>query len=145
MLVNGQEARFWASGSSVGRLVHENRRVPMHIGGNMLRTQADVPVVRVTEPTAGIFADNQCHHEAGRSPIVTIDAYSLAFTSNQVRAEQENTAVVLRIADNGFTLVDGQQINSEALTVLGNITNGEIEVNGNALGMPWSPLNIRLS
>ena len=145
MLVDGEEVRFWASNSSVGRLVLENRRVPMRVGGNMLRARADVPAVRVTELTAGIFAENQCHHEAGRSPIVTIDAYSLAFTSNQVRADQENTAVLLGIVENGFALIDDERIQSEALTVLGNITNGAIEVNGNPLATPWSPLNIRLS
>ncbi|MCY7399454.1 MAG: right-handed parallel beta-helix repeat-containing protein [Nocardioides sp.] len=145
LLVDTGEARFWLSATSVTKLVRRDNRLPSHVGGNLLRAAGEVPCVLVTEPTAGIFDDNQCHHDAGQSPIVEIDAFSLAFTSNQVRAEQENVAVRLRIGDAGFFDIDNQQFPSEALTVLGNLTNGQIEVNGNPLGNPWSPLNIRMS
>lgn len=145
LVVEARETRFWASGTSVDKVVRRDNRLPSHVGGNLLQAAGEVPCVLVTEPSAGIFADNQCHHEAGQSPIVEIDAFSLAFTSNQVRAEQEKVAVRLRIGDQGFVEVDNQREFSEALTVLGNLTNGPIEVNGNPLANPWNPLNIRLS
>lgn len=145
LVVDAGEARFFVSATSVAKVVRRNNRQPSHVGGNLLRAAGEVPCVLVSEPSAGIFADNQCHHESGQSPIVTIDAFSLAFTSNQVRAEQENVSVRLRIGDQGFVEIDNQQVFGEALTALGNLTNGPIEVNGNPLGNPWSPLNIRLS
>ena len=115
------------------------------MGGNLLRARANVPCVLITEPRVGVFGQNQCHHESGNSPIVQIEALSLAFSSNQVRANQKNVSVSLRLVESGFLTIDGQQVGSPALTVLGNLTNGPIEVDGSPLTDPWLPLNIRLS
>ncbi len=145
LVVEAQEERFWVSRTNVARVVSRDSRLPSHVGGNLLQAASEVPCVLVAEPSAGIFESNQCHHAGGNSPIVAIDAFSLAFTSNQVRAEQEDVSVRLRIIDTGFVEIDNQQVSGEALTVLGNLTNGRIEVNGNPLTNPWTPLNVRLS
>ena len=145
ILVDTPGSRFWVSKANVVAFDRKNNRLPLSILGNFWDAAADLPAVVVLEPAAGIFANNQCHHEAGHSAIVEIMAFSLAFTSNQVRAEQEITAVQLHILEGGFAMVDDTRVPSEALTVLGNITNGAIEVNGNPLATPWSPLNIRLT
>lgn len=145
LVVDAAGSRFWVSRTSAAKVGRRDNRLPSHVGGNLFQTAGEVPCVLVAEPSAGIFDANQCHHEAGHSPIVAIDAFSLAFTSNQVRAEQENVSVRLRIGDQGFVEIDNQQVFGEALTVLGNLTNGPIEVNGNPLGNPWIPLNIRLT
>ena len=51
-------------------------------------------------------------------------------SSNYLLGPRDLTALVLRLPD------------AAPFTVLGNITTGPIEVNGNPLTTPWAPLNI---
>jgi hypothetical protein len=77
------------------------------------------------------FSDNHC--TAGTRPIpaaVNVTATSIVAASNRVECERETHGLDLKVAV------------KNAVTVIGNITNGPIFVNGSTLSTPWQPLNV---
>jgi len=92
------------------------------------------------------FAENFCElggrmkPEDGSRPVaVMLTASALVLPDNQVRSSWEGDGIAVRA---GVGLIDDHL---SAVTATGNITDGEIRVNGVALQPPWQPLNIRLS
>lgn len=119
--------------------VHEGQ---LRIGGNQITDThqiSDLPLVLVVTDDkltgALSFADNQCRLEAqGRAKaIVDLSAPRLAVSNNVVRRKGEQDAMHLNC-------MGGRE--NPAATVIGNISFGNIRVNGNDLPGPFKPLNI---
>ena len=91
------------------------------------------------------FAENFCELAVegaalgGPAAAVTIAAQALVLPDNQVRQDRGDHAVAVRAK---VPMLDDIRA---AVTATGNITDGDIVVNGPPLPAPWQPLNIRLS
>ena len=90
------------------------------------------------------FAENFCELAVQESPLgqpaaVTLAAQALVLPDNQVRQDWGDHAVAVRAK---VPMLDDIRA---AVTATGNITDGDIVVNGPPLPAPWQPLNIRLS
>jgi hypothetical protein len=90
------------------------------------------------------FAENFCELAVQESPLgqpaaVTLAAQALVLPDNQVRQDRGDDAVAVRAK----VPTAGHQ--PAPVTATGNITDGDIVVNGPPLPAPWQPLNIRLS
>jgi Family of unknown function (DUF6519)/Right handed beta helix region len=76
------------------------------------------------------FNDNRCLFNTLRAPVAEAEVGAAIASSNYLLGPRDLTALVMRLPD------------AAPFTVLGNITTGPIEVNGNPLTPPWVPLNI---
>jgi hypothetical protein len=77
------------------------------------------------------FSDNHCTAGTRRIPIaVALTASSIIASSNRVECERETHGLELNV------------IGKNTFTVVGNITGGQIFVNGALLSGVWPPLNI---
>jgi len=90
------------------------------------------------------FAENFCElavqeSRLGQPAAVTLAAQALVLPDNQVRQDWGDKAVAVRAK---VPMIDDRR---PALTATGNITDGDIVVNGPPLQPPWQDLNIRLS
>lgn len=90
------------------------------------------------------FAENFCELAVQESPLgqpaaVTLATQALVLPDNQVRQDAGDKAVAVRAK---VPMIDDRRA---AVTATGNITDGDIVVNGPPLPVPWRPLNIRLS
>jgi hypothetical protein len=93
------------------------------------------------------FAENHCTLLAaaggtpGNAPIaVALAVGTLVLSANQVVAPRADRAAAVDAKVTGATITG-----TPAITAVGNITGGEIRLNGGALPAPWAPLNIRTS
>ena len=87
------------------------------------------PVVRVSAGESCLFAGNHSLLQAGRSQVVAELAADRIVAANNIVRRLENDQ-------------DGMHLSAKVFTVLGNLTFGNIRVNGAALGPPWKDLNL---
>jgi hypothetical protein len=117
------------------------------IRGNRLDAVGDGPAAFVATNGSCTFAENHCTlvgegagSPGGGTPIVELGVQTLVLSGNQVVAPANDAQVAVDAN------VTGNTINGDrAITALGNITAGQIRLNGGLLPPPWAPLNIRTS
>jgi hypothetical protein len=110
------------------------------IHANDLDSSGQGPVVFVFFPAACLVTDNRCLARRYIEIITRFTARSLALTSNHVVGDDDRLSVQAVVL-NG---TDAYGNTVPALTAVGNLTSGEIEVNGAALTAPWDVLNVRV-
>jgi hypothetical protein len=121
-----------------------NRLVPLPRGreivglqGNLLESYGTAPAVRVVARGALTLSTNRCllgtaaANAAFIPPVVEGDAGAVLANTNYLEGATKIPAMVVNLlSQNG------------PFTVLGNISSGEIQINGAGLGAPWAPLNV---
>lgn len=103
------------------------------VRGNTIEGGGVAASLRVS-PLRGnlMVSDNRCHHRRGqREAAFELSALSAILNANYIELDDKGLAI--------DALVDPQSV-----TVLGNITNGIIRIQGVALAAPWPPLNVEL-
>lgn len=106
-----------------------NNRPLFSANGNMFEARGDAPAVDIATDGAVAFSDNRCLHTSQiQSGVVNISAGSVIAIGNHVE-DQHQSKIAMTIS-------------AKVYTVLGNITSGQITVNGPPLGDPWAPLNV---
>ena len=122
--------------SALGRA----RDTQIRIDGNLItdaRPRSQLPLVVVFAGSEGLsactFTGNQCRRlaDAGVTPVI-LQAQRLAVANNMVRLNNDSDAMALLSGAFG----------GPTATIVGNITFGNIRLNGAALPAPWQPLNI---
>jgi hypothetical protein len=122
--------------SALGRA----RDTQIRIDGNLItdaRPRSQLPLVVVFAGSEGLsactFTGNQCRRLAGAgvTPVI-LQAQRLAVANNMVRLNSDTDAMALLSGAFG----------GPTATIVGNITFGNIRLNGAALPAPWQPLNI---
>jgi hypothetical protein len=139
-------------------------REGMAIRGNLMQSQGFAPLVEIDIPSAGacLFSENRCFLDVpapgpgvglalGTRPtsgiarlltptripfiasVVTVEVRSAVVTSNYFQGPEGVKALQITVAKDGDT---------PRATVLGNISNEGILLNGDPLGGPWVPLNV---
>jgi len=99
------------------------------VQGNQLESYGQSPTVRISTRASCIFSNNQCVLDLHTDqPVAEVGIGALAASGNYVQGPGD-LALVIAVPD------------PAALTVLGNITRGQIGVNGAPLSAPWLPLN----
>ena len=122
--------------AALGRL----RDLQIRIDGNLItdaRPRSQLPLVFALTGDAGragcSFTTNQCRRLAGDGvPPVILQVARLVVANNMVRRESDADAMLLQSGAFG----------GPTATIVGNITFGNIRLNGVALPAPWQPLNI---
>jgi hypothetical protein len=99
------------------------------VRGNLLEAYGDVPLVWIGGGRTLVFSDNRCVLASRSAPPVTVIAAGAVIASANY-VEGPGKAVAMQI-----------QVPPKRVTVLGNIVDGPIEVNGTPLGAPWASLN----
>lgn len=98
------------------------------IHGNFMETRGVGPAVTIETEGDCAFSDNRCVlSPRSPQPIVEIEAKTIIASGNHVRGGS-NIAMSLRV-------------DKERYSVLGNITDARIQINGAALPAPWAQLN----
>lgn len=122
--------------SALGRA----QNTQIRIDGNLIndaRQRSQLPLVLVLaggDKLSGcIFTGNQCRRlgDGGVTPVI-LQAQRLAVANNMVRLESEADAMALQSGT----------FNGPTATILGNITFGNIRLNGAALPALWQQLNV---
>jgi hypothetical protein len=90
-------------------------------------------VATVICPRECLFADNQCSQATPREQ--PADSGDVVVTAAQL-------VVANNRADGGATAIRLSTPQDRAHTVLGNLTRGQILVNGGPLSSLWAPLNV---
>lgn len=106
--------------------------------GNLLESYGAAPTVRVIAAGALTFSTNRCLLAAATSdgesfniPVAEAEAGAALVNANYLEGTAKATAMVVKLLpENG------------PFTVLGNVSSGNILVNGSALAAPWAPLNV---
>jgi hypothetical protein len=116
-------------------------RQSMTVRGNTLEVQSGSPAVDIAgqvTPWAGecVFTDNRCTLEALKENLVIkLAAGALIFSNNYIQGPgHENFVADLSVGED--------KKNPGPFTILGNIANGRIRVNGALLAAPWKDLNV---
>jgi hypothetical protein len=99
--------------------------------GNFLHTYGIGSAVRAVLRGRCTFNDNRSLLDGRDQPAVDIVAGAAVLNANHVQGTQGEKTIVVKLPDQG------------PFTVLGNITNRSIEINGAVLGAPWAPLNVQ--
>jgi len=122
-----------------------NRLVPLPHGreivglqGNLLESYGTAPAVRVVARGALTLSTNRCllgtaavGNAAFIPPVVEGDAGAVMANTNYLEGATKTPSMVVKLLpENG------------PFTVLGNISSGEIQINGSGLAAPWAPLNV---
>ncbi|MGZ6968747.1 MAG: DUF6519 domain-containing protein [Acidimicrobiia bacterium] len=134
-------AVWWISGGAIRAIADGLEGVDTGVRGNVFESAGRSPAVNVSTGGHGVFAENRCHRwtASPEVPIVELELSTLALSSNHVLGpvDVESTSVNAGVSKSG---TNGEP----AATVLGNITNGLIEINGlrGLAGTVWEPLNI---
>lgn len=119
-------------------------RPDVGISGNTLTANGSERIVHVNAPVNVTLADNRCRRgqAASETPVVDIATDCRAIVSaNRVEWHTlyEPTAPIIKLQVGG-----GSKPSPELpCTVLGNIANGDITLNGSVLGAPWNQLNVK--
>lgn len=107
------------------------------VQANLLEAYGATPTVSVVTGGAFTFSTNRCLLTATTSranlnqPVAQARAGAIIASANYLEGPARLPALVLQLLpENG------------PFTVLGNISSGNILINGNALAIPWSPLNV---
>lgn len=100
------------------------------IRGNMCEAQSDTALVFVVAIGDCSLSENHCSRLLRVSqPVVEMRLRAaLIASSNHVRGSGD--------------IAMSFQVDPKQVTVVGNITNGIIQINGASLGVPWAPLNV---
>ena len=105
--------------------------------GNLLEAYGTAPVVNVAAGGAFTFSTNRCLLTAGVAagtvgqPVAQAQVGAALASSNYLEGPANASALLLQLPDTG------------PFTVLGNISSGQILVNGASLAAtPWGPLNV---
>jgi hypothetical protein len=117
------------------------------VRGNRFDAVGDGPAAFVATNSSCTFAENHCTlvgegtgPTGGGTPIVQLGVETLVLSGNQVVAPPNDAQVAVDARVAGTTITG-----ERAITALGNITAGQIRLNGGPLPPPWAPLNIRTS
>lgn len=117
------------------------------VRGNRLDATGDGRTAIVSTKGSCTFAENHCTllpgvpGSPGSAPIaVELAVDTLVLSGNQVAGPRNDAAIAVDANVAGGTITG-----EPAITALGNITSGQIRVNGGPLQVPWAPLNIRTS
>jgi hypothetical protein len=100
------------------------------VQSNVCEAYGEARAVFVGATGALSFNDNRCLFNTRGAPVAEAEVGAAIASSNYLLGPRDITALVLRLPD------------AAPFTVLGNITTGPIEVNGNPLTTPWAPLNV---
>jgi hypothetical protein len=105
--------------------------------GNLLESYGTAPVVNVVAGGAFTFSTNRCLLTAGAAgatagqPVALAQVGAALASTNYLEGPANVSALLLQLPDTG------------PFTVMGNITSGQILVNGSTLAAtPWGPLNV---
>lgn len=141
------EKLYLVSTTHVTQLSPSGPRLVTAVRGNRLDATGDGRTALVATKGSTTFADNHCTQVPATpgAPGVALVAVELAvdtlvLSGNQVVAPRSDKSVAVDASVAGGTIT-GQP----AITAIGNITSGQIRVNGGPLGAPWAPLNVRTS
>lgn len=97
------------------------------VQGNTFSARGRAPAVFIVASTEALFGDNRCTHQGSRGqPAVQINAPVVLLNANRVRGGELSMAVS----------------GSKRVAALGNVTSGQISVNGNPLQAPFAALNL---
>jgi hypothetical protein len=121
-----------------------NRLVPLPRGreivglqGNLIESYGTAPAIRVVAKGALTLSTNRCllgtaaPGAAFIPPVVEGETGAVLADANYLEGATKTPAMIVKLLpENG------------PFTVLGNISSGEIQINGSALGAPWAPLNV---
>jgi hypothetical protein len=121
-----------------------NRLVPLPRGreivglqGNLVESYGMAPAVRVVARGTLTLSTNRCLlgtatvGNAALIPVVEGEAGAVMANTNYLEGAAKTPSMVVKLLpENG------------PFTVLGNISNGEIQINGSGLAAPWAPLNV---
>jgi hypothetical protein len=157
MIVDTGSTRFLVTTTAIyAHAINVRSRSTTSVRGNKLDGAGDNPAVIVgfvAEKPDGdysrfgplAFAENFCDldgrgaHPAIRPVAVSLAAAALVMPDNQIRSTWGGDGLAVSAA------VGPAADQQPAVTATGNITDGEIFVNGQLLLAPWAPLNVRLS
>lgn len=112
----------------------------LSVRGNTLAARGIESVVLVNSAANVLLAENRCWRQNGKQirAVVAVQAEGATIvSSNRVegaRMADESVAINLQ--------VDASTQGVPHCTVLGNIADGDIDLNGAVLAAPWAPLNI---
>ncbi len=111
------------------RVLAERAEPAALIEGNSITAWGQSPLVQVVLGGTCLFTANSClmSTQSQAQAVVQIAARRSVVSNNVVRRPSDQDAI---------------QLQGKAFTVLGNITFGNIRVDGNALPPPWQDLNI---
>jgi hypothetical protein len=156
MIVDTRATRFIVTTTAIyARAIKRRSRGTTSVRGNKLEGAGDNPavVIGLVDEEYNVdlsrfgpltFAENFCELDAdgtelvGTPAAVTLAAQAAVLPDNQVRSTWDGRGVAVRAAVDLIKEIP-------AVTATGNITDGDIEVDGQPLQPPWQPLNIRLS
>ena len=96
------------------------------VHANGFGSRGTEPVVRIAASGDVLFGNNRCELRGGAKVAVQLAASALIVNTNRVRGGEQSIAA-----------------DSKVVTVLGNITTGDIALNGGPLPAPWAALNVR--
>src|SRR5207248_3091016 len=112
------------------RLALGDSRLTVH--GNQLESYGQSPTVRLLTTSSCIFSSNQCVLDLRTDQPVAEVGANLVVASNNYLQGTGDRALMIVVPD------------PRVLTVLGNVTRGQIFVNGAPLAAPWQPLNVAM-
>ena len=99
--------------------------------GNLLEGYGAAPVILVEADGALTLSTNRCVLNAARVPVAEAQAGAIIASANYLEGSGGVPSMRLQLSpENG------------PFTVVGNITSGEIVINGTALPAPWASLNV---
>ena len=99
------------------------------VTGNVLNARGGTPAVNVATTLDVKLSDNRCTLN-GREAVISVTCAAALMNSNAVRGL-------------GRISIDSHVAGSQNAAI-GNVTNGEIFVNGQPLPAPWAQLNVRI-
>jgi hypothetical protein len=112
-------------------------RVPFTAGrdtasvrGNTVSGGGREPAVRARVSGAAVLSDNRCRHKGERGiAAFALSALSAAISANHLEVESKRVAIDADVA-------------ASSAAVVGNVTNGGIEVDGTTLTGAWAGVNV---
>jgi hypothetical protein len=117
------------AGDRLTVLPRDREIVDLH--GNLLEGYGGAPVILVEATGALTLSSNRCLLDGAREPVAEAQAGAIIASGNYLEGSAGVPAMRLQLLpENG------------PFTVLGNITSGEISINGGALPPPWTSLNV---
>jgi hypothetical protein len=105
-------------------------RSSIAVHGNLVEAVGQVQAVYLQTGGSCLFNDNRCFHVTRRSTVVKVFAGALVASDNYLEGIEKLPAADL-------TLPGGA-----GFTVSGNVSSGEIQLNGSGLPSPWDQLNV---